>query len=302
MAKTTNDNSNAAPSVTTKPKQKRSRSNNSENVSGSRKIPKRGVETKNNVVVDNEVSQVEFIYNQQIGLDSKSKENEQTFREMPVLTALRDENMKQGNLVPLEGSSCGGQTTNLPSSSSTCGSPDDEDIKLARLLQDEYWQRKEKKSRRKGASSSNKFSFKINEDEIANDYPLPAYYKNSIQETEEHIIYGSDIDAFHYDELPQAMLHKWSLYNSDSRLISLELLPMNPCANIDVTIYGSGIMTADDGSGYFHDDEMNQSSSSSRGVYNVAGMQIYLSAIKEWKIEFGSSMIAISIRKDMAWY
>ena len=88
-----------------------------------------------------------------------------------------------------------------------------------------------------------------------------AYYKNSIQETDEHIIYGSDIDAFYYDELPQAMLHNWSLYNSDSRLISLELLPMNPCANIDVIIYGSGIMTADDGSGYFHDDEMNQSSS-----------------------------------------
>ena len=76
---------------------------------------------------------------------------------------------------------------------------------------------------------------------------------------------------------------------------------MNPCANIDVTIYGSGIMTTDDGSGYFHDVEMNQSSSSSRGVYSVAGMQIYLSAIKEWKIEFGSSMIAISIRTDMAW-
>lgn len=76
--------------------------------------------------------------------------------------------------------------TNLPSSSSTCGSPEDEDIKLARLLQHEYWQRKEKKSRRKGA----------------NDYPLPAYYKNSIQEIDEHNIYGSDIDAFHYDELP----------------------------------------------------------------------------------------------------
>lgn len=77
---------------------------------------------------------------------------------------------------------------------------------------------------------------------------------------------------------------------------------MNPCSNIDVTIYGSGIMTADDGSGYFHDDEMNQSSSSSCGVYNVAGVQIYLSAIKEWKIEFGSSMITISIQTDMARY
>lgn len=72
---------------------------------------------------------------------------------------------------------------------------------------------------------------------------------------------------------------------------------MNPCSNIDVTIYGSGIMTADDGSGYFHDDEMNQSSSSSCGVYNVAGVQIYLSAIKEWKIEFGTSMITISSKQ-----
>ena len=51
------------------------------------------------------VSQGEFIYNQLIGLDDTSKENEQTFRDLPMLTALRDENKKQGNLVPLEDSS-----------------------------------------------------------------------------------------------------------------------------------------------------------------------------------------------------
>ena len=54
------------------------------------------------------VSQGEFIYNRLIGLDSTSKENEQTFRDLPVLTVLRDENKKQGNLVPLGDSSYGG--------------------------------------------------------------------------------------------------------------------------------------------------------------------------------------------------
>ena len=108
-------------------------------------------------------SQGEFIYNQLIGLDSTSKENEQTFRDLLVLTALRDENKKQGNLVPLEGSSCGGnmklsggRKTNQPSSSSTCGGQEDEDMKLAWLLQeDENQQIKQMKTRHSVASSNN---------------------------------------------------------------------------------------------------------------------------------------------------
>jgi DNA (cytosine-5)-methyltransferase 1 len=97
------------------------------------------------------------------------------------------------------------------------------------------------------------------------------------------------------------MLHNWALYNSDSRLISLELLPMKPCSEIDVTIFGSGLMTADDGSGFHLDTEAGQSSSAS-GAQATDGIPIYLSAIKEWMIEFGSSMVFISIRTDMAWY
>uniref|UniRef100_A0A2N9IIL5 RFTS domain-containing protein n=1 Tax=Fagus sylvatica TaxID=28930 RepID=A0A2N9IIL5_FAGSY len=165
------------------------------------------------------VSQGEFIYNQLIGLDGTPEKNERTFRDMPVLTALKDESKKQGYSVPPKVDARGGE--------------------LAITTKE--------------------------------------------------------------NELPQAMLHNWSLYNSDSRLISLELLPMNPCANIDVTIFGSGIMRDDDGSGYFLDDDI-QSSSSPGGVDTVDGMPIYLSAIKEWKIEFGSSMVSISIRTDMAWY
>ena len=149
---------------------------------------------------------------------------------------------------------------------------------------------------------SNKYYIKINEDEIANHYPLPAYYKTSNQETDEFLVFDSDIYMCDTDELPRSMLHNWSLYNSDSRLISLELLPMKPCADIDVTIFGSGGVTADDGSGFCLDTDLGHSSSSDQGPQDVGGIPIYLSAIKEWMIEFGSSMVFISIRTDMAWY
>ena len=76
---------------------------------------------------------------------------------------------------------------------------------------------------------------------------------------------------------------------------------MKPCADIDVTIYGSGVMTDDDGCGFCLDEESSGTSSSSDGAHNVDGIPIYLSTIKEWMIEFGSSMVFISIRTDMAW-
>ncbi|KAK3229411.1 hypothetical protein Dsin_001292 [Dipteronia sinensis] len=83
------------------------------------------------------------------------------------------------------------------------------------------------------------------------------------------------------------------------RLISLELLPMN-CAEIDMTIYGSGVMTTDDGSGFCLDADPSESSSA--GAQNLDRIPIFLSAIKEWMVEFGSSMIFVSFRTDMAWY
>ncbi|RHN66099.1 putative DNA (cytosine-5-)-methyltransferase [Medicago truncatula] len=128
---------------------------------------------------------------------------------------------------------------------------EDEDAKLARLLQEEeYWKSKKQRKNPRSSSSSNKFYIKINEDEIANDYPLPAYYKTFLQETDEFIVFDNDYDVYDTDDLPRSMLHNWALYNSDSRLISLELLPMKPCSEIDVTIFGSGVMTSDDGSGF----------------------------------------------------
>ncbi|XP_052207175.1 DNA (cytosine-5)-methyltransferase 1-like [Diospyros lotus] len=269
----------------------------------------RGVPIKDFVV-----SQGEFIYNQLVGLDETRGKNDQLFAEMPVLAALRDESSKHANFAQAKGSSSGGSVRIGSESSSGVGpqnqygysnsaADEDEDVKLARLLQEEeYWTSMKQKKGQGSISSSNKFYIKINEDEIANDYPLPAYYRTSNEETDEYIVFDSDTDICNPDELPRSMLHNWSLYNSDSRLISLELLPMKPCADIDVTIFGSGVMTADDGTGFCLDTDSSYSSSSGSGTTDVAGIPIYLSAIKEWMIEFGSSMIFISIRTDMAWY
>jgi hypothetical protein len=77
---------------------------------------------------------------------------------------------------------------------------------------------------------------------------------------------------------------------------------MKPCEDIDVTIFGSGSMTEDDGSGFCLDDGPDQSSSRGLEAQDDMGLPIFLSAIKEWMIEFGSSMIFISLRTDMAWY
>ncbi|XP_038712503.1 DNA (cytosine-5)-methyltransferase 1B-like [Tripterygium wilfordii] len=255
-------------------------------------------------------SQGEFIYNQLIGLDETSMKNDEIFRDLLVLVALRDEVKKYEGLKPVKGTTSGnvmdkslrignGEQVNH-SSSSSCLPQEDEDMKLARMLQEEEnWQSKLKKNRGPVAPS-NKFYIKINEDEIANDYPLPAYYTSSHEETDEFLIF--DLDTDDPDHLPKSMLDNWTLYNSDSRLISLELLPMKPCADIDVTVFGSGLMMEDDGSGFNIDANTNQSASGSADMKSAGGMPIYLSAIKEWTIEYGHGMIFIFLRTDLAWY
>lgn len=259
------------------------------------------------------ISHGEFIYKQLIGLDMTSKANDRTFADIPALIALRDESKKQANYVhaqvmPSNGSlridsGVGDEENKNQMDSVASVNEEDEDAKLARLLQEEeYWQSMKQKKNSRPTSVSNKYYIKINEDEIANDYPLPAYYKTSLQETDEFIVFDNDYDIYDTQDLPRSMLHNWSLYNSDARLVSLELLPMKPCSDIDVAIFGSGIMTSDDGSGFHLDTEAGQSSSVGSGAQVADGMPIYLSAIKEWMIEFGSAMIFISIRTDLAWY
>ncbi|KAI5671833.1 hypothetical protein M9H77_12197 [Catharanthus roseus] len=259
------------------------------------------------------ISQGEFIYRELVGLDETSKKTDQQFLELPVLVALRDECSKLAYLSEVQTGVLTGSLKigpkideeNIPSgSSSAAEAEEDEDLKLAKLLNEEEHWNSMKQKRNKGSSSlSSKFYIKINEDEIANDYPLPAYYRTSNEETDEYVVFDNGYaDTYYIDDLPRSKLHNWALYNSDSRLTSLELLPMKPCAEIDVTIFGSGVMTTDDGSGYDLEADSNHSSSSGSGNAEVDGMPIFLSAIKEWMIEFGSAMISIVIRTDMAWY
>lgn len=102
------------------------------------------------------------------------------------------------------------------------------------------------------------------------------------------------------EDLPRRMLHDWSLYNSNSRLVPLELLPMLGGTETDTAVFGSGVMTEDDGSDYCLDaDSGGGKNSQDNELHEI---RIYLSAIKEWMIEFGENMLFISIRTDGAWY
>lgn len=245
----------------------------------------------------------EFIYKQLIHLEESSMKNDTISAQvLPVRTALRDECIKHGyherskpaassaTLMIASDIRVGGNEPET-TCSSIVEAEEDEYAKLARLFQEEGYFESMKPRKHQGATStSSKFYIQINEDEIANDYPLPACYKNSIEETDEFIVVESEVD-----DLPTNMLHNWCLYNSDSRLILLELLPMKPCPDIDITIFGSGVMSEDDGSSGFNLEADSIQSSSSGSVTPVAqdayGMPIYLSAIREWGIDWGASMI-----------
>ncbi|XP_076952096.1 DNA (cytosine-5)-methyltransferase 1B-like [Bidens hawaiensis] len=252
-----------------------------------------------------------FVYEQLVGLDDAPNSMDKPFVELSALVALKDESEKSSEF--------GGMNISRPAnaplkigdggkaneSNGSKVADEDEDMKLARVLQEnENWQSMRQKKRQRPATSSSKLYIQINEDEIANDYPLPAYYKTSVEEMDEYLLfdYMDGYDIVDPDDLPKSLLQNWSLYNCDSRLISLELLPMKPCEDIDVTVFGSGVMRTDDGSGFCFDDDPISGSGSSSAAPNEDGIPIYLSAIKEWKIEFGSSMVFISIRTDMAWY
>ncbi|PPS14319.1 hypothetical protein GOBAR_AA06263 [Gossypium barbadense] len=146
------------------------------------------------------ISQGEFIYNQLIGLDATSRVNDQVFAGLPVLTALKDESRKRENIgldmalfsggALTIGKKGEGESKLDETYSSTLTAEEDEDAKLAKLLQEEeYWKSMKQKRNQGSASMSNKFYIKINEDEIANDYPLPAYYKNFNEETDELVVF-----------------------------------------------------------------------------------------------------------------
>ncbi|XP_010442374.1 PREDICTED: DNA (cytosine-5)-methyltransferase 1-like [Camelina sativa] len=255
------------------------------------------------------ISQGEFIYNQLAGLDETANKHETSYAEIPVLVALRDESNMVDKAFQMEGKPSNGvlridgvsevsETNGLTSKQLVDGV--DEDRRYAKLLQDEEYRKSMQRRPRKNSSSasaSNMFYIKINEDEIASEYPLPSYYKSTKEETDELLLYDAWYEL-HVDDLPRRMLHNWALYDSDLRMISLELLPMEQCDDIDVTIFGSGVVTDDMGLWFSPEDPDSGSQS-----HDPDGMSIFLSQIKGWMIEYGpDGYISIYIRTDMAWY
>lgn len=256
------------------------------------------------------VSNGEFVANQLMGLDKTSSGTDQFFSGLPALVTLENECRKldisicrdvgkDGSIKIQEGGGISAPACSSP------GEDVDEDEKFARLLQEEEnWNAM--KTQRRAPAGKKKFYIKINENEIANDYPLPAFYKSTEDEMDEYVFFDDDTPILATEDLPRRMLHDWSLYNSDSRFVPLELLPMLPNTEADVEVFGSGIMTEDDGSGYCldgdSDSHTSKSQSADSNLETPQGIHIYLSAVKEWMIEFGASMLFISIRTDGAWY
>lgn len=239
----------------------------------------------------------EFIYNQHVKLDTEAS-NDEIWATLPVLVALRDDSKSRVESTKFSGMS---SSATLKLKDEQCNGVvgNDDDEKLARLLQEEEEWKMMKQRGRRGTTSQKNVYIKISETEIANDYPLPAYYKSYSQEMDEYI-FDSDICMFSND-MPVRILNNWALYNSDSRLIPLELIPMKSGAENDAVIFGSGFMRDDDGSCCSTAESAQLSYFSSKLNQDDLGVPIYLSPIKEWVIEFGGSMICITIRTDVAW-
>ncbi|CAM6109925.1 unnamed protein product [Calypogeia fissa] len=257
-----------------------------------------------------------FVVTQLTALDENAGDHQQLFSGLPALVSLEQEGerrianygdsgypLKNGALTIREGSSVANEDGS--SGADSMSDSMNEDERLARQLQEEDDRAFSSKPARRAPASKGKYYIKINETEIANDYPLPAYYTAEEEEMDEYILFDEYVVDYPED-LPHRKIHDWTLYNSDSRFVSLELLPMLRGAETDMEIFGSGIITEDDGSGFCLDTESAEGGSGdavvSYGNGAHDGIRVYLSAVKEWKIEFGASMLFISFRTDGAWY
>ncbi|CAI5949593.1 unnamed protein product [Closterium sp. NIES-64] len=169
--------------------------------------------------------------------------------------------------------------------------------------------------------------------------PLPSWqllFQSVDEETDEFLLFDDATAPLYPDDLPRRRLDDWALYDDQLRFVPLELLPMLPGVAADSLVFGSGVMMEDDGSGFSLDDPTVESAGTTRGDGaggssggtsggssgasgsgsgsgsdpaaadggdgGAGGIRVYLSAIKEWMIEFGAGMLFVTIRTDGAWY
>lgn len=297
-------------------------------------------------------------------LDATAEAHNQLFSGLPALSQLQEESRKHRSFLSRlqKGPSRTGSLTirdtqpaiaDNESSITTCEPPIDDEAFAKFLASREETEVAAKRGQRRGGKP--KVYIKINEAEIADDYPLPAFYKGEEDEMDEYLLFDEEVEGLAPEDLPRRRLEDWTLYDGESRLVSLELVPMLPGVETDTEVFGSGVMMEDDGSG-FSIDEMDKSMEGASGVTSTAegsgpdgggeelagasgsskgeeasaaaglanpkagdrasgtssmeqegairpdGIRLYLSAIKEWVIEFGGGMLFISIRTDGAWY
>ncbi|VAI38148.1 unnamed protein product [Triticum turgidum subsp. durum] len=241
----------------------------------------------------------EFVHNQLTALDHAANNDDEMLLTLPALVALRNEcksNVGFSKLAALA------SHETLMIKDGRCKEVqvtenEDEEEKLARLLQEvEEWNMKKPRAKSGSSQKIKNAYIKISEAEIANDYPLPAYYTPCDIEKDEYM-FGSE-DGM----LPVRILNNWALYNSDFKFMSLELIPMEPGAKNDTVIFGSGCMRDDDGTFCSTAEPAELSSSSSKSDQEDQGIPVYLSPIKEWLVESCGSMICISIQTDIACY
>uniref|UniRef100_A0ACD6A8W4 Uncharacterized protein n=1 Tax=Avena sativa TaxID=4498 RepID=A0ACD6A8W4_AVESA len=253
---------------------------------------------KGTVSKDSVIANGEFIHSQLSALDHTANDDDEVLSTLPVLVALRNE--CKSRISKLAAIPSNGTLTIRDEQCKEVTASEDEDAEMARLVQEaKGWKKANKRSKR-GTSQKDVY-IKISEAEIANDYPLPAYYKPYITEMAETDIFDDQV-GMSVNDLPVRILNNWALYNSECRLISLELIPMETGAENDVVIFGSGSVREDDGSFCSTADLTQLSSSSSESDREDHGIPIYLSPIREWVVEFGGSMISINIRTDKSWY
>lgn len=100
------------------------------------------------------------------------------------------------------------------------------------------------------ASAAEKGYLKIDERELADDYPAPKHYKLAEEEMDELLLFDDLGGEVHPDDLPRRKLENWVLYDDQLKFTSLELLPMQSDVESDVLVFGSGTMLEDDGEGY----------------------------------------------------
>eukprot|EP00963_Diacronema_lutheri_P012368 scaffold1724_cov341-Pavlova_lutheri.AAC.44 len=159
---------------------------------------------------------------------------------------------------------------------------------------------------RQGKAPSKQAYIKIDESEIADDYPAPQQYIKEQEEMDELLFFDEEMMDIDPEYLPKRVLSDFSVYNCEGLLSTLELLPMWGGVDPDVELFASGVVLDDDGEWTGIQAEGGSSSavgSSDLKEENLErGTRMFLSQIKEWIVEFSYDALFISFRTDVAWY